>query len=144
MSLYSLVYVSLATKPMSDEELKVLLQVCRTNNAKLDITGMLLYRDGFFIQALEGEEQPVEDLFAKINDDPRHTNVLVVHRGDITTEGRTFGEWAMGFNKVKLDEAKQIPGFTDFLNAPQNNGFFSSNPDRAHRLLQAFRDRTFF
>jgi len=144
MTLYTLVYVSLATHPMTDDELRDLLEISRDNNARLDITGMLLYRDGFFIQALEGQEQAVEDLFTKISKDPRHTNVLVVHRGNISREGRTFAEWAMGFNKIKLDEAKQIPGFTDFLQQPGDGRFFSNNPERAQKLLKSFKDRTFF
>ena len=50
MPLHNLVYVSLATEDMSDETLKKILNKARTKNEGLDITGMLLYRDGFFMQ----------------------------------------------------------------------------------------------
>ena len=35
-----------------------------------------MYRDGFFIQALEGEEETVMSLYNKIKTDPRHRSVL--------------------------------------------------------------------
>jgi hypothetical protein len=40
---------------MSDKHLEAMLKKARNKNEKSAITGMLLYRDGFFIQALEGE-----------------------------------------------------------------------------------------
>jgi len=129
---------------MNDDELYDLLMICRENNAKIGVTGMLLYRDGFFIQALEGERETVEALLEKISQDPRHTKVLVVHRAEINAEERTFGAWSMGFNKVKLDEARQIAGFTEFLQNPDGNELFTQHPERAQRLLQSFRDRTYF
>jgi hypothetical protein len=55
MSLYCLVYVSIANQEMSDKHLEAMLKKARNKNEKSAITGMLLYRDGFFIQALEGE-----------------------------------------------------------------------------------------
>jgi hypothetical protein len=60
MGLVSLVYVSVARELMSDEDLKAILEVARRKNAERNITGMLLYRSGYFIQALEGEEADVE------------------------------------------------------------------------------------
>ena len=56
MSLYCLVYISLAIRKMSDAELSELLATCRKNNRKLEVTGLLLYRDGFFIQALAEQQ----------------------------------------------------------------------------------------
>jgi hypothetical protein len=40
---------------MSDDNLKDLLKKSRAKNETLNITGMLLYLDPFFIQVLEGE-----------------------------------------------------------------------------------------
>ncbi len=41
--MFFLVYVSSATRPVSGEDLRALLETCRKNNAELEITGMLLY-----------------------------------------------------------------------------------------------------
>jgi Sensors of blue-light using FAD len=48
-----LVYVSSSVKPFCDNELLQLLERCRRNNDKLGITGMLLYKNGDFMQALD-------------------------------------------------------------------------------------------
>ena len=52
-----LIYASSATKAMSQDELKALLAKARTNNQRDNITGMLLYNDGNFLQVLEGEAE---------------------------------------------------------------------------------------
>lgn len=139
MAVVSLVYVSLATREMTDEELQSLLKMARETNATLDVSGMLLYRDGYFIQALEGEEKAVDKLFDKIRHDPRHKSVLVVTKTSI--QERAFEQWSMGFNKVDTHE---VSGFTDFLDKPFEHSYFEQHPTRAVALLEQFRDRTFF
>lgn len=63
------------------------------NNPSLDITGMLVYNGGNFIQALEGPKESVTQLFEKISKDERHRNVLVLLSGGI--DKREFPDWAM-------------------------------------------------
>ncbi|NJM34254.1 MAG: BLUF domain-containing protein, partial [Rhodomicrobium sp.] len=46
MSLITMVYVSAASENLTDEQLRELLAVCRRNNQRSHITGMLLYRNG--------------------------------------------------------------------------------------------------
>lgn len=142
MSLVSLVYVSVASDNLTDEDIKDILQVARDFNAQHDITGMLLYRDFFFIQALEGEEEQVEALYEKIAQDPRHQNVLTVHKTPI--EQRSFTQWSMGFNKIEDAEAANVPGFSDFLQNKSDMSYFTSQPSRATKLLEAFKDRIYF
>ncbi|MEL6406516.1 MAG: BLUF domain-containing protein, partial [Chloroflexota bacterium] len=62
MALNVIVYVSYASHTMSESELVEILDTARENNQRLNVTGMLLYRDGFFIQALEGEQAVIEPL----------------------------------------------------------------------------------
>jgi hypothetical protein len=142
MALYTLVYVSVATNPMNEEELHSLLEECRTNNEKHNITGMLLYRDGYFIQALEGEEEIVTELYNNIAADPRHERCLTVYRNRITD--RAFGEWAMGFNRLDKVDPNALPGFSDFLTQPFDVEFLTQNPSRARILLESFKEQTYF
>ncbi|MBZ0279572.1 MAG: BLUF domain-containing protein [Anaerolineae bacterium] len=141
MELVSMVYVSVATKPMSDDELRALLEVCRDKNQKIDVTGMLLYRDRFFIQALEGENKVVETLFDKIRQDPRHRNVMKVYKSIV--KQRSFGNWSMGFNKLEDVAPDTLDGYTDFLARPQAN-YFVDKPNRAVILLESFKERMYF
>lgn len=142
MSLISLVYVSFESHPMSDQEIRDILVVSRENNRKLHITGMLLYRDGFFIQALEGDKEAVEELYDHIKADSRHENVTLVYKNDIQT--RSFPRWSMGFNKIEQVDESQLPGFNNFLQEPEDMEYFTENPGRAANLLEAFKNQTYF
>jgi hypothetical protein len=141
MTLISLVYVSFATHPMSEDDLRALLEECRTNNQRLNVTGMLLYRNGFFIQALEGDEEVVEKLFRDIAKDPRHQDVLRVYKAPIVV--RSFPNWTMGFNHIGDHHQIEMEGYSDFLEKP-NAEYFTQNPSRAQMLLESFRSETFF
>lgn len=140
MSLTSLVYVSVASsRNFDDNELVEILKISRENNQKLGVTGMLLYRTGFFIQALEGEEAVVTPLYEKIKKDPRHRSVLQIFKGNI--KKRSFEEWSMGFRYLENIDLAAIPGFNDFLDKPFSTDFFSHNPSHAHTLLYSFKER---
>ena len=76
--MFSIVYVSSAVQPFSQSELIALLESCRKNNAAAGVTGMLLYKEGSFMQVLEGEQTNVQQVFAKIARDPRHAGVSVL------------------------------------------------------------------
>jgi Sensors of blue-light using FAD len=141
VGLIDLVYVSYQSHPLTDDELREILKVARETNKTLDITGMLLYRDGFFIQALEGEAETVEKLYNKILQDPRHINVLVVSKESITD--RAFSQWEMGFNKVTDSTLAKMEGFSDFMENPDAS-FFTDHPPRAKRLLETFREQIYF
>jgi hypothetical protein len=113
MSLCTLVYVSIATETMTDTALLELLTQARHNNISLDITGLLLYRDHFFIQALEGEEDAVTALFEHVKQDARHYNVLCVYQAAI--DQRQFPQWTMGFAPLDSGALQQITGFSEFM-----------------------------
>lgn len=142
MSLYTLVYVSIATRDMTDEDLLNILNKAREKNARLGVTGMLLYRDNYFIQALEGEKDTLLELYATINADERHEKVLTVYQHPI--EKRTFSDWAMGFNRLDNIDPASLPGFTDFLTQPFDLSFLTDNPSRAKLLLESFKEQTYF
>ncbi|HKH09805.1 MAG TPA: BLUF domain-containing protein [Rubrobacter sp.] len=135
--MFFLVYVSSAVRPFSRPELEDLLATSRDNNARAGVTGMLLYKDGNFMQVIEGEEEAVRALYDKIGNDPRH-------RGEITlrqdfTEGRQFPDWSMGFRDLQSPEARAIPGYSEFLNTPLTGQEFSGDPTRAQKLLLTFK-----
>jgi hypothetical protein len=118
--LLSLTYLSSAVDLWSDEDLAQLLRRARANNEKIQVTGMLLYSGGNFIQTLEGPDEAVDRLMTKVEADPRHTGVLVVRRDQVTD--RLFSGWSMGFRHVTPDRAAEIPGFTDYLDTGRIDG----------------------
>ena len=135
--MYSLVYVSSAVEPFSQPELVELLEQSHANNEALGITGMLLYKDGNFMQVLEGEEAVVRRLYAAIGRDPRHHGLLTLLEGRL--EQRQFPAWSMGFRDLNVADAASIPGYSEFLNSPLTGKEFSSDPARCHKLLMVFK-----
>jgi Sensors of blue-light using FAD len=133
----SLAYVSSARQLFSD--LKALLQQSRDNNARLDLTGMLLYEGGNFMQVLEGPDDALTELYTKIQSDPRHYRILQLLRRQI--QEREFPSWSMGFKNLKDVNLQETPGYSSFLNEPLNSATFRSDPTRAQRLLGTFREK---
>jgi len=87
------------------QQLGGIFTVARSSNKKLGVTGALLITDDEFVQALEGAEPVVRDLYAKIGKDRRHEHVELLASGDVP--GRVFGKWAMA--KVAADGEPYIP-----------------------------------
>lgn len=109
--LFSLVYTSNAAKVFSDEELSDLLAESRKANQDASITGLLLYRNGRFVQFLEGPESRVRDVYGRIAADRRHTMVRVLVDGH--PPERTFSDWSMGYEPLRAPVGPPPEGFRD-------------------------------
>jgi len=142
MALFSLVYVSVSDKLMTDSELKAILDVARTNNARDQITGMLLYRSGYFIQVLEGEEEAVMRTYNKILLDSRHFNCLIVYKNQIAE--LSFDRWSMGFNHLEQIDPSASPEVKEFMAHPFEPSHLTAKPTIAVHLLESFRDQNTF
>lgn len=81
----SLTYLSTATTPFSPSSLNEPLSTTRGPNQANDLTGMLLYAGGHFIQTLEGAQEVVDATFDRIERDARHRDVYVALRDDFET-----------------------------------------------------------
>ena len=137
MDLVQCIYCSASNAgELRPSELAELLDECRTNNAKCDVTGMLLYQHRSFFQVLEGERSTVDALFEKIAADPRHTRVTRVILEPIS--GRAFGSWSMGYPRVTAKELAEIPGLNDFFG--RASSYLELGEGRAKALLAAFKD----
>jgi Sensors of blue-light using FAD len=96
---------------------------------------MLLYIEGGFFQVLEGDDAAVDDVYARISRDPRHSKVTLIIREPIAA--RDFDEWTMGFSTVDPLEAGQLIGENDFFKSA--SCFTRLDSGRARKLLAAFR-----
>jgi hypothetical protein len=135
--MHQIIYSSAAVAPFSERELTELLTIARLNNARVGVTGMLLYHEGSFLQALEGDEPVLDALFAKISKDKRQHRVINLLRREI--DKAEFDQWQMGFASTK-GLPRHMPGFSDYLRL---RGELAGNGDVAARLLAAFRDGRF-
>lgn len=136
-SLYHIVYVSSASQLFSKQELLDLLEKAREKNHRLGITGLLLYRDGDFIQLLEGAKDAVETLFATISADSRHNQTMVLL--EEPTDQRLFNDWSMGFRDLSDPEVQATPGFSQYMNTPLVADSFADDPSGCLELMALFR-----
>jgi hypothetical protein len=77
-----------------DDVLADIVTKSLVNNAEFDITGMLFYHNGRFIQVLEGDPESLEGLMSILENDSRHENIQRIV--DQTIKKRAFKEWSMG------------------------------------------------
>jgi len=133
----SLTYVSSATRLFSEQELIQLLKESRARNTHWDISGMLLYKDGNFMQVFEGPDEAVRQLYDNITKDPRHRDVILLREEAI--DERQFPDWSMGFRNLADADLRDVPGYSDFLNEPLDSPSFQASPTRAQKLLLMFR-----
>ena len=70
-------YMSRFNKEMTVEEIHQLSEQAAKNNAKKDITGILMTSGKIFFQIIEGPEKEIDALWNTIFTDPRHTDVII-------------------------------------------------------------------
>ena len=90
-----LVYYSRALRDMSLQDIQNILTTARGNNSDQDICGMLCYESNWFLQALEGDRETVNELFLEIADDVRHEDVVIISYSYI--DECIFPDWHMGY-----------------------------------------------
>ena len=132
--MYALLYRSRARPGLLAGALNDILETARARNRSLSVTGLLLHGRmealpgvaGEFVQWIEGPEEAVESVFAKIERDARHTEIEVLARGPLAdlkagawagtasaADGRLFPAWSMGL--VRLAELPAtLGGFLRF------------------------------
>jgi hypothetical protein len=135
--MYLVAYVSSAVELFSDAELDVLLKKSRANNQKVDVTGILLYKEGNFIQVLEGPKEAVASVLKRIEGDHRHRGVIRLFEQE--TAERDFGDWSMGFKRLDSGTGEVLPGSNDILKQSFDREDFIKHPSKARQLLLSFK-----
>ena len=136
--LVAVVYVSSSSRPMREDEILEILRVARINNEKLDVTGMLLYREGNFLQVLEGPASAIDSLIHKIKRDPRHQGVILMSRKNI--DERQFADWRMAFRNMSKDAAVEAD-YSPFLEQDfEMDEEVGEQSQLVFRLLRRFKE----
>lgn len=91
-----------------------ILAKSRVNNRKNGLVGVLYFGDGCFFQCLEGKEAEIDKLYAKLQQDPRHKDLMLISRKQITA--LSFTDWAMKYVplEAKLNAELQASGYSSF------------------------------
>jgi hypothetical protein len=115
-SIYHVLYRSQASQAPTEAELQALLEQARIYNAQHELTGLLLYSEGRFVQLFEGAEAVVRPLYSRIQADPRHTQVVTVSDGP--GPQRWFADWHMAFGYVDAPQLHQVLGAVETHTPP--------------------------
>lgn len=110
--LYEVLYVSTLAP---DAPLSVIADIAKKSrpaNQQLDVTGLLLFDGMRFGQQLEGKQRDVLAKLERIQQDPRHGNVEILHHGPLAE--RRFRRFSMGYTAVDegddLGQLEQLDG----------------------------------
>ncbi len=93
--LYCLVYTSTATRPLAKSDLEHILSEARKRNLQEQVTGLLLFTEGKFMQYLEGPQSGVLKIFDLIKQSSLHGQITEVSRQEVGK--REYGGWSMAF-----------------------------------------------
>ncbi len=134
--LVQLIYVSHASHLLEEAELRAILDASVRNNLRDQLTGMLLYANGTFLQILEGEASAVAETFTRIRADRRHSDIYEL--SNATAHGREFGAWSMGFRALTPTDAPGWPGYADIFYTGFDATRLNSRPGLALEMLKSF------
>ena len=123
---------------MDESELEQLLTYSRETNLRNDITGILLYHDGNFLQLLEGPQRQVQETIQRIQRDTRHKGIIPLLTRSYPK--RSFEGWSMGY--VRCTESKfnpTLPGFSVLLEKDSIQDFEMDHiPSPIRDLIRSF------
>ena len=109
--LYSLVYTSTASRPLAKSDLEGILAKARIRNQYEQVTGLLLFTEGKFMQYLEGPETNVRKIFDLIKKSSLHNQIVEVNSQPAAR--REYGDWSMAF--LADVDAHALPSSEDAL-----------------------------
>lgn len=138
MGLIQLIYVSKSIGDTDFVALKRILESADRHNVAQQVTGMLLYTHGSFMQVLEGEEPVIDETMARIKLDPRHTDITVLVRSPI--DERCFERWSMGFKRLGAEELAASPAYAPFFEHGFDAASIGARPGLALEILVSFAE----
>lgn len=138
-ALLEIVYSSETPNPLEADEVRALLDHARKKNAEWNVTGLLCYDHQRFLQIIEGETDVILDLFHAIQNDPRHTNIRILHEGDI--EERAFSDWKMAYEPIP---SGLLPTLTRAIHKqPLSDAPADSEMSAGRRIFALFMDEMY-
>jgi len=95
MYLVRLVYVSTIGKGFDNKDIESILEIANTKNSAKNVTGLLCFSKGIFLQCLEGSRSNVNETYHRILNDSRHEKIIMLDYKEIIH--REFADWSMGY-----------------------------------------------
>jgi hypothetical protein len=115
VKLKTLTYTSRARLDLSSADLAAIQEVARHLNALDGITGLLIFDGSRFLQIVEGSEEAIDDLVARLRGDTRHSAIEI--RDEHFVEARSFPHWSMELVTVSAGYMRARPEIESALPA---------------------------
>lgn len=109
---YYLCYISSQKSILREKDLIELLSESRKKYKENNITGLLLYFEGHFVEFLEGDKDTVQSIFKKTTSDKRHKSVFKITES--ITDQRKFTNWSMSFPSLNKSKLSKLFGYKPF------------------------------
>ncbi len=132
---YRIIYTSVSSTPMQQDNLEDLLEQAQGNNRGKGITGALVYVNGVFLQILEGERDAVQQLMQSISRDFRHERVTVLQAGDVAAAA--FSDWDMAYVSATPQEVATWAGLSSSTALPQVLDDMHHDPNRVTQVAKS-------
>ncbi len=100
--LYAVIYISTANPRFTERQLESLLLDARALNLENNITGVLLYSDGIFMQYFEGAPLAVRETYDRIRASRRHIDIREMLYEPM--KAQIFPDWQMGYAQPTRSE----------------------------------------
>jgi hypothetical protein len=130
MRLYQLVWMSVQKGGLTHDEIETIVQCGNQRNSELEITGILGYKRGSFFQVLEGSNDTLFQLYARIAGDMRHKNVQMIQFNEI--KDRRFSKG------MQLADCERNEFLSELVSADPKD-FYGSFPVRYDLLNELIR-----
>ena len=124
-TLHEVLYVSTMAPAAPISIVAEIAPKARVANLAHEITGLLIFDGMRFSQQLEGRPEEVRALMDRICNDPRHTNIEIIHQGPLAE--RRFRCWSLGY--VSLDGMEALEGLTQLSGKTAIDAFMALLPE---------------
>ena len=93
--LRQLAFASRAKSGLRASDTSAIIGTSRANNARLGLTGVLVYSGASFLQFVEGDDDQLSALWRRLLADDRHRELASLHDG--SAAARWFDDWRAGY-----------------------------------------------
>jgi hypothetical protein len=111
-------------------QIRNILATARINNNAARVTGAMTFNESCFAQVLEGYDDDLKSVFAKISRDPRHRDIKILDKSEPTR--RLFPQWSMAYVENAYSDGRHPLAHFAFEEALTKGG-----EPQAKQLLEA-------
>ena len=108
-----------------------IVECANSRNARLGVTGALVFTGAHFAQYLEGPQDTLDELLVSIQKDERHQDIRLYEI--LPVNERRFEGWSLAYAGPSLYVASQIDALLEGRHAP-------THASKLLRLMEGFAD----